>query len=231
MERTAGKKRPIGKDQEEHNHNNHEHTHTHQNGSTSKTKKIKAIDQSVRDHMSSLSSQDAADKQKRVTKACVVCQRAHMSCDSGRPCKRCIDKKVVECCVDPVPKPRGRKHKALDSSSNQESPNSTELSNDTITQSDSSPTLISSPVSSPLFNNAGHSVDFEILSDQTLLDLPPHLLTEILFSPDIKPLDLLSMETQLVPSAQSSALSIQMEHCAQQQSFLDYIKKKITRGI
>ncbi|XP_049851178.1 uncharacterized protein LOC126325515 isoform X2 [Schistocerca gregaria] len=52
-------------------------------------------------------------KRKRVGRACVFCQRSHMSCDESRPCKRCISRGSADQCHDPEGKRkrRGRKRK------------------------------------------------------------------------------------------------------------------------
>ena len=51
-----------------------------------------------------------AKKKKRITKACEYCNRSHMSCDEGRPCKRCIDRGISALCRDhESKKKRGRK--------------------------------------------------------------------------------------------------------------------------
>eukprot|EP01114_Cavostelium_apophysatum_P003567 TRINITY_DN13534_c0_g1_i1.p1 TRINITY_DN13534_c0_g1~~TRINITY_DN13534_c0_g1_i1.p1 ORF type:complete len:369 (+),score=29.09 TRINITY_DN13534_c0_g1_i1:210-1316(+) len=42
-------------------------------------------------------------------KACILCQKSHVSCDSVRPCKRCVDRGTSHLCVDPQIKKRGRK--------------------------------------------------------------------------------------------------------------------------
>jgi len=49
---------------------------------------------------------------KRVSKACVYCQRSHMSCDEGRPCKRCLSRGMADLCRDGKCKRRGRKRKS-----------------------------------------------------------------------------------------------------------------------
>lgn len=48
-------------------------------------------------------------RKKNTSVACIHCSRCHLSCDSNRPCKRCIDKGISETCVDA---PRKR-HKYL----------------------------------------------------------------------------------------------------------------------
>lgn len=52
-------------------------------------------------------------KRKRVGRACIFCQRSHMSCDDSRPCKRCVARGCADQCRDPdgKRKRRGRKRK------------------------------------------------------------------------------------------------------------------------
>ncbi|KAJ2161676.1 Transcription factor [Coemansia sp. RSA 552] len=42
----------------------------------------------------------ARAKRHKVSRACVYCQRSHMSCDSQRPCKRCIKRSIAHMCHD-----------------------------------------------------------------------------------------------------------------------------------
>eukprot|EP01117_Protostelium_nocturnum_P015187 TRINITY_DN5858_c0_g1_i1.p1 TRINITY_DN5858_c0_g1~~TRINITY_DN5858_c0_g1_i1.p1 ORF type:complete len:640 (-),score=180.92 TRINITY_DN5858_c0_g1_i1:120-2039(-) len=46
---------------------------------------------------------------KKVTHACALCKKDHASCDSARPCKRCVGRGIPEQCVDAESKKRGRK--------------------------------------------------------------------------------------------------------------------------
>eukprot|EP01117_Protostelium_nocturnum_P018232 TRINITY_DN7592_c0_g1_i1.p1 TRINITY_DN7592_c0_g1~~TRINITY_DN7592_c0_g1_i1.p1 ORF type:complete len:499 (-),score=182.29 TRINITY_DN7592_c0_g1_i1:130-1626(-) len=46
---------------------------------------------------------------RKVTYACVSCKRSHLSCDSARPCKRCVARNIGESCTDGERKKRGRK--------------------------------------------------------------------------------------------------------------------------
>lgn len=48
-------------------------------------------------------------RKKNTNVACIHCSRCHLSCDSNRPCRRCVDKGMSETCVDA---PRKR-HKYL----------------------------------------------------------------------------------------------------------------------
>ncbi|KAI5476983.1 transcription factor, partial [Pseudohyphozyma bogoriensis] len=42
----------------------------------------------------------SGDKKKKAGRACGVCQKAHLTCDDGRPCIRCIKKGCPEKCQD-----------------------------------------------------------------------------------------------------------------------------------
>ncbi|KAI9332194.1 hypothetical protein BDR26DRAFT_824045 [Obelidium mucronatum] len=45
-------------------------------------------------------------KRKKVSQACVFCRRSHMTCDEGRPCQRCIRRKIAHLCTnEALPKP------------------------------------------------------------------------------------------------------------------------------
>jgi len=37
---------------------------------------------------------------KKATKACLHCQKAHLTCDDSRPCQRCVKKGMADMCVD-----------------------------------------------------------------------------------------------------------------------------------
>ncbi|TPX63206.1 hypothetical protein SpCBS45565_g06753 [Spizellomyces sp. 'palustris'] len=37
---------------------------------------------------------------RKVSHACVYCRRSHMTCDDGRPCQRCIKRKIAHLCHD-----------------------------------------------------------------------------------------------------------------------------------
>jgi hypothetical protein len=56
--------------------------------------------------------QEVKKKRKRVTSACIYCQRSHMSCDESRPCKRCVSRGMSELCRDGKRRRRGRKRKS-----------------------------------------------------------------------------------------------------------------------
>ncbi|KAJ2006238.1 Transcription factor [Coemansia thaxteri] len=42
-------------------------------------------------------------KRQKVSKACVFCQRSHMSCDDKRPCQRCVKRNISHLCRDKDP--------------------------------------------------------------------------------------------------------------------------------
>ncbi|ODQ63375.1 hypothetical protein NADFUDRAFT_9084, partial [Nadsonia fulvescens var. elongata DSM 6958] len=41
-------------------------------------------------------------KKRKVDKACVYCRRSHMTCDTARPCRRCINRNIGHLCHDQV---------------------------------------------------------------------------------------------------------------------------------
>ncbi|CAG79694.1 transcription activator of gluconeogenesis ERT1-1 [Yarrowia lipolytica] len=42
----------------------------------------------------------APKKRRKTARACLHCQKAHLTCDEGRPCARCIKKNMGDQCVD-----------------------------------------------------------------------------------------------------------------------------------
>ncbi|KAJ3108653.1 hypothetical protein HDU97_000509 [Phlyctochytrium planicorne] len=48
-----------------------------------------------------------APKRRKVSQACVYCRRSHMTCDEGRPCQRCIKRKIAHLCHDESKGPGG----------------------------------------------------------------------------------------------------------------------------
>ena len=47
------------------------------------------------------SSKDSASgKRKKANRACLHCQKAHLTCDDSRPCQRCVKKGLAESCMD-----------------------------------------------------------------------------------------------------------------------------------
>lgn len=55
---------------------------------------------------SSASKESGSSKRKKATRACLHCQKAHLTCDDSRPCQRCVKKGLAESCMD------GRRKKA-----------------------------------------------------------------------------------------------------------------------
>ncbi|ONH71247.1 Transcription activator of gluconeogenesis ERT1 [Pichia kudriavzevii] len=43
---------------------------------------------------------------RKVSRACIHCRNAHITCDEGRPCKRCVKKGLADTCVDAPRKTR-----------------------------------------------------------------------------------------------------------------------------
>lgn len=46
----------------------------------------------------------AAPRRKKANRACFHCQKAHLTCDDGRPCRRCTRRGLGETCADGVRK-------------------------------------------------------------------------------------------------------------------------------
>ncbi|PHZ10068.1 transcription activator of gluconeogenesis ERT1 [Rhizopus microsporus ATCC 52813] len=44
------------------------------------------------------------NKRKKTTRACLHCQKAHLTCDESRPCERCIKRDLADTCIDSVRK-------------------------------------------------------------------------------------------------------------------------------
>jgi PAS domain-containing protein len=47
---------------------------------------------------------DSFSKKKKTSRACIHCQKSHVTCDEGRPCKRCIKRNRADSCRDGVRK-------------------------------------------------------------------------------------------------------------------------------
>lgn len=60
------------------------------------------------DGLGSASSVHSKPKPKPVNRACVHCKRAHLACETQRPCKRCLHLGKASTCVDVEHKKRGR---------------------------------------------------------------------------------------------------------------------------
>ncbi|KAG2199691.1 hypothetical protein INT46_011167 [Mucor plumbeus] len=50
------------------------------------------------------SGTDLENKKKKASRACLHCQRAHLTCDDSRPCQRCIKRDLATTCTDAVRK-------------------------------------------------------------------------------------------------------------------------------
>jgi len=50
----------------------------------------------------SLDGSQETRKRKKISRACLPCQRSHCSCDESRPCKRCIHRGLSKECVDGI---------------------------------------------------------------------------------------------------------------------------------
>ncbi|TKY87335.1 hypothetical protein EX895_004012 [Sporisorium graminicola] len=44
--------------------------------------------------------ESASSKRKKANRACLHCQRAHLTCDDSRPCQRCVKKGLADSCMD-----------------------------------------------------------------------------------------------------------------------------------
>lgn len=61
--------------------------------------------------LSSPTTEQQQQQQRRrsnVQCACSNCKKAHLACDTSRPCRRCVQSGKADSCVDVVPKKRGR---------------------------------------------------------------------------------------------------------------------------
>ncbi|KAJ9477997.1 Transcription activator of gluconeogenesis ERT1 [Pseudozyma hubeiensis] len=50
--------------------------------------------------LSSASKETSSSKRKKANRACLHCQKAHLTCDDSRPCVRCVKKGLAESCMD-----------------------------------------------------------------------------------------------------------------------------------
>ncbi|GAA5805602.1 hypothetical protein EDC94DRAFT_626592 [Helicostylum pulchrum] len=46
------------------------------------------------------SSTELENKKKKASRACLHCQRAHLTCDDSRPCQRCVKRDLATTCTD-----------------------------------------------------------------------------------------------------------------------------------
>ncbi|CBQ72159.1 related to transcriptional regulator rds2 [Sporisorium reilianum SRZ2] len=49
---------------------------------------------------SSSAGTPTSSKRKKANRACLHCQKAHLTCDDSRPCQRCVKKGLAESCMD-----------------------------------------------------------------------------------------------------------------------------------
>ncbi|KAG1059325.1 hypothetical protein G6F42_028359 [Rhizopus arrhizus] len=42
----------------------------------------------------------AGQRKKKAARACIHCQKAHLTCDDSRPCQRCIKRNLATTCTD-----------------------------------------------------------------------------------------------------------------------------------
>lgn len=115
---------------------------------------------------------------KRVSRACVYCQRSHMSCDEGRPCKRCLSRGMGELCRDGKCKRRGRKRKSELANSADED----ELSTDSVEKKVAAPRgrpRKVSPFATPAQMGTGQRFEYGerpmYITSQTAGAVPPTL--------------------------------------------------------
>ncbi|KAI9317241.1 hypothetical protein BX666DRAFT_164683 [Dichotomocladium elegans] len=45
-------------------------------------------------------SYPTTQRKKKAARACVHCQKAHLTCDDSRPCQRCIKRDLASTCTD-----------------------------------------------------------------------------------------------------------------------------------
>ncbi|KAI9029100.1 hypothetical protein CLU79DRAFT_737566 [Phycomyces nitens] len=50
--------------------------------------------------INSMPSQHIPQRKKKATRACIHCQKAHLTCDDSRPCQRCIKRDLASTCAD-----------------------------------------------------------------------------------------------------------------------------------
>ncbi|CEJ02997.1 Putative Transcription activator of gluconeogenesis ERT1 [Rhizopus microsporus] len=71
---------------------------------TSFTTTVKAEDRNNNNNFISYSNMSMENKRKKTTRACLHCQKAHLTCDESRPCERCIKRDLADTCIDSVRK-------------------------------------------------------------------------------------------------------------------------------
>ncbi|KAI9102702.1 hypothetical protein DFS34DRAFT_610170 [Phlyctochytrium arcticum] len=99
------------------------HDQTHSTPNTSTPRRREYTSSSYETGLESDDTHGAGDSKKRktnfgkrkVSHACVYCRRSHMTCDDGRPCQRCVKRKIAHLCHDDhkmnnsTPRPGGRR--------------------------------------------------------------------------------------------------------------------------
>ncbi|KAI8884344.1 hypothetical protein K501DRAFT_294165 [Backusella circina FSU 941] len=45
-------------------------------------------------------STDSKQRKKKASRACIHCQKAHLTCDDSRPCQRCVKRNLANSCTD-----------------------------------------------------------------------------------------------------------------------------------
>jgi hypothetical protein len=63
---------------------------------------IKELEEILENSGLEIEERTVGKKRKKVSHACVPCRKAHVSCDAGRPCARCIKRNHPHLCVDSV---------------------------------------------------------------------------------------------------------------------------------
>jgi len=66
----------------------------------SEMKKVKKEMDKKNKELETSDKSEAKEKRKKVSVACILCRRSHLSCDNKRPCSRCIAKGVPNLCKD-----------------------------------------------------------------------------------------------------------------------------------
>jgi len=120
---------------------------------------------------------------QRVTKACVNCQKSHLSCETMRPCKRCLERGKT--CCDAESKRRGRKRKPIGIEEEPEDPLDEGEFENTIRELASLEYLfVTAPTKTPNCANFEQfsKKEVELLQNHPLLDMPPFLFNDFVFS-------------------------------------------------
>jgi len=127
-------------------------------------------------------------------RACIVCQRCHSLCESGRPCRRCIKKGIENLCVDPDSSKKRKSAKVEEIRNEIEGIRQTSI----ISNTKESFQRVSSIVDSPSTNS------FLLGTPNYIMDLPEHFLMDIPSSP-----------LQLVTSPSKSKSQVDWNHYIQ----------------